>query len=66
MSNGYTWYDADVRRLSPAPVGGRKISTDRSVRDGVTPALRCTCFVPDTQVSRGSGGFWRFRSGLNP
>ena len=27
--------------------------------------LRCTCFVPDTQVSRGSGWFWRFRSGLN-
>ena len=27
--------------------------------------LRCPCFVPDTQVSRGSGRFWRFRSGLS-
>lgn len=25
--------------------------------------LRCTCSVPDTHVSRGAGGFWRFQSG---
>lgn len=24
------------------------------------------CFLPDTQISGGSGGFWQFRSGPNP
>ena len=37
--------------------------TTISGRDGRW--LCCTCFVPDTQVSSGFGGFWRFGSGLN-